>query len=165
MKSYKIKCLFSVILILFCVILNSCKISENPLKGSSEVDFSTPQKVQINFNDHIYDAIIVLRDSRLEVKFINEKDLLEGAYACLTNDSYKITYKDMVFNGDISELNPSSLLCVLNKFFHSFENKIILDLYNNNRQCYYIKKTVSGCFVTLECYEHSGNKAYSIEIK
>ncbi len=165
MNGCKIKCLISALLVLSCITLNSCKIPLNTLNGFSEVDFTTVQKVQITFKEHIYDTTIVSKNSKLEINFINEKDLLNGAYVCLTNSSYKITYKDMIFNGDIVELSSSFLPCIIKNFLQSFEDKIILDSYDNNRRCYYIKKTVSGYFVTLECYENNGIKVYSMEIK
>ncbi len=165
MKKRKTRGFCIIFLVLFCLIISSCELPENILQGSSEVDFSTPQKVQISFNEHIYDTTIVLNDSKLEINLTNEKDLLNGAYVCLTNSSYKITYKDMAFNGGISELSSSFLPCVIKNFLYSFENKIILDSYDKERQCYYIKKNVSGYFVTLECYEYNDNKFYSMEIK
>ncbi len=165
MKGHKNKVLVSVFLILFCISLNSCKISKSILRGSSEVDFTTPQKLQVSFNDHIYDTTVVMNNTRLEINFSNEKDLLDGAYVCLTENSYKITYKDMVFNGDISELSDSFLPYIIYNFLLSFEEKILLDTYDKSRECYYIKKSVNGYFVTLESYESDSKKFYSMEIK
>lgn len=165
MRWFKTPSLCFVFLILFCTILNSCKISGNILQGSSEVDFSTPQKLQVSFNEHIYDTTIVFKNSKLEINFSNEKDLLDGAYVCLTENSYKITYKDMVFNGDISGLSDSFLPCIIYNFLLSFEEKILLDTYDKSCECYYIKKSVNGYFVTLESYESGSKKFYSMEIK
>lgn len=156
-------CLIFLFLCLF--VFNSCKIAENIIQSSSEVDFSTPQKVQISFNEHIYDTTIVFDKSKLEVNFSNEKDLLDGAYVCLTEKNYKITYMDMVFNGDISELTDSFLPCVIYSFILSMENQVLLDSYDKERECYFIKKNVNGYFVNLECYKFDENEFYSMEIK
>lgn len=152
-------------LVAFCLIASSCELPGNIIQGSSEVDFGAPQRVQITFNEHIYDTTIVLKDKRLEINFTNEKDLLNGAYICLTNSSYKITYKNMAFEGDIAELSSPFLPCVVKAFLHSFEGEIILNSYDKVRQCYYVKKNVNGYFVALECYEYNDNKFYSMEIK
>ena len=94
MRGVKLKILCLIALLLFCFILNSCKISEDVLQSSAEVDFLTPQNVQISFNDHIYNCVVNYDGSRLQLIFSDEKDLLDGAYASITNDAYKITYKN-----------------------------------------------------------------------
>lgn len=164
MKRRKIISLCIIFLVVFCLITSSCDLPESIIQGSSEVDFWAPQRVQITFNEHIYDTTIVFKDKRLEINLTNEKDLLNGAYICLTNSSYKMTYKDMIFKGDISELSSSFMPCIINNFLRSFEDVIILDSYDKVRQCYFIKKNVNGYFVTLECYEYNDNKFYSMEI-
>lgn len=138
---------------------------QNILQSSSEVDFSTPQKVQISFNEQLYDTTIVLNNSKLEINFINEKNLIGGAYVSLTEKNYKITYKDMVFSGEKSQLATSFLPLVIYDFIFSFQEKILLDTYDKDRECFYLKKNVNGYFVTLECYEADDKKLYSMEIK
>ncbi len=165
MKGIKNKRLCLVFLLLFCLTFNSCKLSENILQSYSEVDFSTPQKVQISFNEHIYDTTIVLNTSKLEINFINEKDLISGAYICLTENKYKITYKDMAFEGERNSLTNSFLPCVVYSFLSSFGETIVLDNYDKERECYNIKKNINSYFVSLECYETDDNKFYSMEIK
>lgn len=165
MKEHKIKSLISVFLILFCVSLSSCKISKNMLRGYSEVDFTTPQKLQISFNDHIYDTVVVLNNERLEINFSNEKALLDGAYVCLTDTDYKIAYKDMSFCGDSSELSPAFLPCIIYSFLNSFEEGLLLESYDEIRECYYVKKEVDGYFLSFECYEKNDDSYYSLEIK
>lgn len=165
MKRLKVQSLCLIFLFLFCTTLNSCKIPENVLQSSSEVDFSIPQNVQITFNEHVYDTILVFNKSKLEVNFTNDKDLLSGAYVCLVDGVYKITYKDMAFNGNISELSHSFLPEIIYSFILSFEEKILLDAFDKSQECYYLKKNVNGYFITLECYETEDNKFYSMEIK
>lgn len=138
---------------------------ENILQRTSEVDFSTPQKVQISFNEQIYDTILVSNSSTLEINFTNEKSLIGGAYVCLTEKNYKLTYKDMIFMGEKSQLETSFLPLIIFDFLFSFEEKILLDTYDKDRDCFYIKKNVNGYFITLECYENNGKKLYSMEIK
>ncbi len=138
---------------------------ENILQSSSEVDFSIPQKVQIYFNEQIYDTTIVLNNSKLEINFTNEKDLIGGTYVSLTEKNYRITYMDMIFNGEKSELAPSFLPLIIYDFIFSFEEKILLDSYDNEKACYYSKKNVNGYFITFECYEKEDEKFYSVEIK
>ena len=165
MKRLKVQSLCLIFLFLFCTTLKSCKIPESILQSSSEVDFSIPQNVQITFNEHVYDTIIVFNKSKLEVNFTNDKDLLSGAYVCLVDGVYKITYKDMAFNGNISELSHSFLPEIIYSFILSFEEKILLDAFDKSQECYYLKKNVNGYFITLECYETEDNKFYSMEIK
>ncbi len=124
-----------------------------------------PQNVQISFNEHIYDTTIVFNNSKFEVNFNNENDLLNGAYVCLNKKDYKITYKDMVFKGAISELSDSFLPCIFYNFIISFEDGILLDTYDKERDCFFVKRNVNGYFITLECYEADDKKLYSIEIK
>lgn len=165
MKRLNFQRLCLIFLLLFCTVLNSCEIPGNILQSSSEVDFSTPQKVQISFNEHIYDTIIVFNASKLEINFINEKDLINCAYVCLTENKYKINYKDMVFDGERASLTNSFLPCLIYGFIFPFEDVILLDFYNKERECFYIKKNVNGYFVTLECYEADDKNIYSMEIK
>lgn len=165
MRGVKLKILCLIVLMSFCFILNSCKISEDFLQSSAEVDFLTPQNVQISFNDHIYNCVVNYDGSRLKLIFSDEKDLLDGAYASITNDAYKITYKNMVFNGDFSQLSKSFLPCVLFDFLSSFDKPILLDSYDKQKECYYLKKSTNSFFVTLECYERDEKSFYSIEIK
>lgn len=144
---------------------SSCKSSENIFQRASEVDFSTPQKVQISFNEHVYDTTIALNNSKLEINFINEKDLINGAYISFKEENYKLTYKDMVFAGVISDLSPSFLPCVIYEFIFSFEDKILLDSYDKERECYFLKREINGFFIIMECYEAADEKIYSMEIK
>lgn len=165
MRKVKFQSLCLIFLLLFCVALNSCKVPGNILQRSSEVDFSTPQKVQISFNENIYNITVVLNGSKLEINYIDEKDLMSGAYVCLTDKNYKMTYKDMVFNGEKTSLTNSFLPCIIYNFIFSFEDKIILDSYDKEQQCYSIEKNVNGYFITFECYETESDKIYSMEIK
>ncbi len=165
MNGIKITSICLIFLVLFCFTLNSCEISENILQSSSDVDFSSPQKVQISFNGRIYDTIVTLNSKKLEFNFINEKDLINGAYVCLTEKIYKITYMDMLFDGIISDLSKSFLPCIIYDFLASFEEKIVLDTYDKERGCYFVKRNINSYFVTLECYENDDNRYYSIEIK
>lgn len=107
----------------------------------------------------------MFNDSKLEVKFTEENNLLSGACVVLTESNYKITYKDMTFKGEFSQLTDSFLPCVIYSFIRSFENGILLDSYDEERACYFVKRDSNGCFVILECYETDENKVYSIEIK
>lgn len=138
---------------------------ENILQRTSEVDFSTPQRVQIYYNEQIYDTTVALNNSKLEINFTDEKNLLGGAYASLTEKAYKITYMGMAFNGEKSELASSFLPLAVYDFITSFEGKILLDTYDKGRECFYIKKSVNEYFITLECYENEDKKFYSMEIK
>lgn len=150
---------------IFCIILNSCQISENIVQRTSEVDFSTPLKVQISFNEHIYNTTLVLKDCKFEMNFIDEKDLLDGAYVCLSEISYKITYKDMAFNGEKSDLTSSFLPCIIYSFFNSFNGEIVFDSYDKERESFFVKRNINGYFIVLECYEGDNSKFYSMEIK
>ncbi len=165
MKRIKIKLLVIAFPLLFCLMLSSCAIAENVLQVSSEVDFSTPQKVQISYNEHIYDTVIVFKNAKVEVNFITEKDLMSGAYVSLNPESYKITYKDMVFEGSISNLSDSFLPCVVYSFLSSFEGDIVLDSYDKEKNCHYTKRNINNYFVVLESYEKDGITNYSMEIK
>ena len=165
MKNNKHRSLCLIFLLLLCVSFNSCKVSENILHSTSDVDFSEPKKVQISFNEHIYDATIVFNDSKLEINFINDKDIISGAYVCLTENNYKITYKDMSFKGEVSALSPSFLPCIIYKFIVSFDDSVLLDSYDKERNCYFVKSNINGYFILLECYEAEKERFYSIEIK
>ncbi len=165
MKRIKYKSLCLIFLLLFCLVLNSCQFPENILQSSSEVDFSTSKKIQVDFNEAVYNITAVFNNSKLEINFIDEKDLMDGAYVSLTEKSYKITYKDMVFHGERSSLTDSFLPCVFYSFLTSFETGVILDSYDKERSCYSTKKNINGYFITFECYETADNKFYSMEIK
>ena len=165
MKRNKYQSLCLIFLVLFSLVLNSCQFAENILQSSSEVDFSFPKKIQVDFNEAVYNITAVFNNSKLEINFIDEKDLMDGAYVSLTDKSYKITYKDMAFQGERSSLTDSFLPCVLYSFLTSFEKGVVLDSYDKERKCYSTKKNINGYFITFECYETDDNKFYSMEIK
>ncbi len=166
MKGIKLKGLCVIFFIMFCSILTSCEMSENILQSSSEVDFSAPQKVQISFNDRIYDTTIMHKDSETAINFINKNDLLNGACVRLDGQKYKIFYNEMIFQGDTSALSSSSLPCVIYAFFSSFDNVVVLDSHDKEKECYYVKKIVGEYFVVLEAYEKDDKTLiFSMEIK
>ncbi len=165
MKKIKIQRLCLIFAFLFCINLNSCKVIGNVLQSPSDVDFSTPQRLQISFNKHIYDTTFVFNKPKFEIDFINKKDLINGACVSITENEYKITYKDMVFYGERALLTNSFLPCIIYSFLCSFEETIILDNYDKDRECHYVKRDVNGYFITLECYEKEDKKYYSMEIK
>ena len=165
MKEGKFKGFYVLFVLVFFIILSSCKAPDNILKSSSEVDFSTQKKVQILFNEHIYDTTIVFNNSKLEINFDNKKDLTNGACICVENSNYKITYKDMVFKGETDDLLDTFLPCILYDFLVSFGNEICFEEYDKDRECFYLKKNINGHFVLFECYETENSASYSIEIK
>lgn len=165
MSSKRNKTLVFSFLLSFCLILSSCNITENVIGVSAEVDFSTPHNVQIYFNEKIYNTSIVFNKPKLEINFTDEKDLLGGAYVCLQNSSYKITYKDMIFEGDRGNLIDSFLPCIIYSFLASFENKIILDSFDKEKNCIYVKRNINDYFIVFECFETENGNYYSMKIK
>ncbi len=165
MKGIKNKRLCLIFLLLFCLTFNSCKISENILQSSSEVDFSIPQKVQISYNEHIYDTVIVFKNSKLEMNFKNEKDLMNGAYISLDSENYKITYSNMAFEGSASELSDTFLPCIVYCYISSFDSGMVFESFDEQKGCYYIKKDINSYFVVLEAYNKDDKVTYSMEIK
>lgn len=165
MKRVKVQGLCLIFLLLFNFVLGSCQFTENILQSSSEVDFTVPKNIQVDFNEKVYNITAVFNDSKLEINFIDEKDLMAGAYVCLTENSYKITYKDMAFHGERASLTDSFLPCVFYSFLKSFDAGVILDNYDKEHNCYSVKKNINGYFITFECYETDDNKFYSMEIK
>ena len=154
-----------IFLLLYCFTLNSCKLTENIIQTTSEVDFSVPQKVQITYNEHIYDTTISFENLKLVVKFTNEKDLLNGACVSMDKAHYKIVYNGMVFEGASSDLNQAFLPSVIYSLFESFEEVVLFDSFDKDRECYYIKKNINGSFITFERYKTESSDIYSIEIK
>ena len=138
---------------------------ENILQSSSEVDFLTPQNVQVSFNEQIYDITMVFNNSKLEINFTNKSNIIGGTNVCITKNDYKITYKDMVFNGEKSQLATSFLPVIIHDFLLSFEDCILLDSYDKDHECFFVKKNIDGYFLTLECYETDAGDFYSLEIK
>lgn len=135
------------------------------MQRTSEVDFSVVQKMQITYNECIYNTTLVLNESNLTIDFIDGENLLCGANVLLTENKYEINYMDMAFRGEKTQLVTAFLPCIIYNFIFSFEDKIILDSYDKERECFYLKKNVNGYFITLECYETDDNKLYSMEIK
>ncbi len=165
MNKINFKRLAVTFILLFCLSLSSCNITENVFQVPPEVDFSEPQKVQVSFNEHIYDTVVVFSGAKLEVNFCNEKDLVNGAYVSINKQSYKITYSDMVFEGETQTLTDSFLPYIIYEFFSSFENEIILDSYDKEKDCYSVNSNINSYFITLEAYEKNDNISYSMEIK
>lgn len=166
MKGIKYKSFCIVFLCAICLVLSSCKMPENILQISSEVDFSVSQNVQISFNEHIYDTTILYNNSKLEITFVNKKELLNGAVVSLDSEKYKIIYNDMTFNGETQTLSTSFLPNIILNFLSSFEEGVLLDSFDKERNCRYSKRTVNGYIVVMEAYEKEYNKTiYSLEIK
>ncbi len=154
-----------VSVILFVLCLSACGKIPDALQFSSEVNFSEPEKVQISFNDHIYDTEVIFSDSELIMNFCGDNDLFKGACVSITEENYKITYSDMIFEGDTKSLMNSFLPCIVYKFFNSFESGIILDSYDKEKGCYRIDTNLDNFFVTLEAYENNDKISYSMNIK
>jgi len=166
MKGIEIKSLCVLFLVSFCVLLNSCGITENIFQSTSEVDFTTPQNVQISFNERVYDTTIEFNDYGVEINFINEKSLFNGACVTVSSKGYKISYNDLDFEGEAGALSAASLPWIVYGFFSSFENIFILDSFDKERNCYYVKRNVNNHFVVLEAYEKENEATiYSMEIK
>ena len=165
MKGYNCKKLCLIFLVLFCLFLNSCKSPENIIQRTSDVDFSSPKNMQVSYNEYIYNISLSLNEKTLLIEFIDGENLLCGANIQLTENNYQINYNDIIFCGDKSQLINSFLPCVIYDFIFSFEDKIILNSYDKEKACFFIKKEVNGFFVTLECYETENDKFYSMEIK
>lgn len=166
MKEIKYKRFCVVFFCVFCLALSSCKMPENILQISSEVDFSVPQNVQISYNEHVYDTTILYNNSKLEITFVNKKDLLNGAVVNLDIKNYKIIYNDMIFNGEKQTLSTSFLPNIILKFLSSFEEGVLLDSFDKERNCLFSKKLVNGYIIILEAYEKADNETiFSMEIK
>ncbi len=165
MKKINFKRLVLAFVFLFFVTLSSCDTVKNALQVAPEVDFSVPQNVQVTFNEHIYDTVIVFENSKLQVNFINEKDLMNGAYASLDSKNYKITYSDMVFEGSTSSLSNSFLPCIIYSFISLFDSSLNFDSYDEDKGCHYIKRNINNYFVVLEVYENGDKLNFSMEIK
>lgn len=165
MNKISFKWLALVVAFVLCITFSSCDISKDILQVYPEVDFSEPQNVQISFNEHIYDTVIVFRNSKLEVNFTNEKDLMSGAYVSLDSENYKITYNDMVFEGNTSSLSNTFLPRIIYSYISSFESSIKFDSFDKQNGCYYIKRNINNYFVVFEVYENNNKFSYSMEIK
>ena len=137
----------------------------NIIQRTSDVDFSSSQKMQISYNEYIYSTILVLKGNSLHIEFVDGENLLCGAAVQITKNNYKLNYNNMVFKGEKSQLVNSFLPCIIYDFLFSFEGKIQLDSYDNDKGCFFIKKEINGFFVTLECYETDEDNYYSMEIK
>ncbi|MGN1315589.1 MAG: hypothetical protein ACI4VW_00840 [Acutalibacteraceae bacterium] len=165
MNKIRFQRLACVFVVLLCVTLSSCNVTKNSLQVSSEVDFSEPKTVQITFNEHIYNTTVVFKNGKLELNFSDEKDLIGGAYVSIDSTNYKITYNDMVFEGEKTNLSNSFLPSVIYSFLNSFDGLITLDSYNKDLNCFYISLNTEGSFIVFESYEKDGKQNYSMEIK
>lgn len=140
-------------------------MAENILQSYSEVNFSTPQRVQISFNNRVYDTALSFNKAKLAIELSEDNSLMSDGCVFLSENKYKITYKSMVFQGDRSALSDSFFPCIIYDYFKSYEGEIAFTGYDKERECYYTEKEINGYFITLEGYENNGSKAYSIEIK
>ena len=121
--------------------------------------------MQVSYNEYIYNISLSLNEKTLLIEFIDGENLLCGANIQLTENNYQINYNDIIFCGDKSQLINSFLPCVIYDFIFSFEEKILLDSYDKEKECFYLKKNINDYFITLECYEAEDKKLYSMEIK
>ena len=158
----RLACFF---VILFSLTLPSCNATKKSPQVSSEVDFSEPKVVQITFNEHIYNTTVVFNNGKLELKFSDEKNLIGGTYVSIDSTNYKITYNDMVFDGEKSTLSHSFLPSVIYSFLNSFNGKVTLDSYNRELECFYTSVNTEDSFIIIESYENDGKINYSMEIK
>lgn len=157
----KLAVVFSLLL---CPLISSCSNTNLSLQAVSEVDFSTPQAVQVSYNEHIWNTTLVFKEGCLELNFTDEKSLMGGAYVCMDSRSYKITYGKMAFEGETKELSHSFLPHIIYSFLISGDS-IVAESYSKEKNCAFTEVEVNGYFVILEVYEKDGNISYSLEIK
>lgn len=160
------KSLVSILLLVNLIFLSSCVLPQTSgIQGVTEVDFSSTRKVQITFNEHIYDISVVYCNGKLELNFINEKDLIGGAYVSISSDSYKITYSDMVFEGETDSLSESFLPKIVYSFISSSQGAVVLDSFDEDKNCSFVTRDIDGYFVTLEAYKTDDNLTFAFVIK
>lgn len=144
--------------VLLCVCFCSCTVSELISQNVSEVDFSEAKNIQITYNGHIYDTSLVFNGNKLEFNFSNEKDAIGGAYIGIDSENYRITYSDMSFEGVTNTLPSNFLPLIVYSFFVENGSLIILDSYNEEKDCVYSSFSVSSYFLTVEVYENASGK-------
>ena len=162
MRKANLLCI-AIALVLLCLTA-SCNMQGGASHKSSEVDFSVSKRVQVSFNKIIYNIYITSANGITEI-IVDDSSSLNGLKSTFKGEEYKIEYNNMTFKGDISTLSDSFLPKVIYNLLTHFSDGIMLNSYDDYKACYYTNVNINNYFITIEEYQNSSVKSYSIEIK
>lgn len=143
----------------------ACSGKSGDLRTVSEVDFSIPVKVQIEYNGQITDTVIKYDGTNLELNYSNEKEAVGGAFVKISSQSYKITYTDMVFDGDSTQLPDSFLPKIIYNFFNDNGTVLTAEFYDTAKKCYSASFSVGNSFLKTEIYENENGDSVLFSVK
>lgn len=144
----------------------SCSLNENgKMHTVSEVDFSQPVKVQIEYNEQVTDTVIKYDGINLELNYDNAKEAIGGAFVKISPQRYKITYTDLIFEGENSQLPDSFLPKIIYTFFKDNGNVLTAESYEETKGCYSGSFSVGTSFLKAEVYESENGKSVLFLIK
>ncbi len=146
-----------------CVLLfSSCSISET--KAYSEVDFTKTQNVQITYKQNVYNSRVTYSQGFLTISILDNASALDGIKYRINSDICEVSYLDVLHTFSTLKLPGGYLPVVLYGFIFDFSGVVVTESYDSDKNCLYVRRSVSDNFVTLEVYEHQNNVSYCINI-
>lgn len=147
------------------LMFSSCFNGNGNMQNIAEVDFSIPSKVQIHYNEQVVDCVIKFDGANLDFNYSNEKDAIGGAYVRISESAYKITYTDMVFEGETANLPTTFLPNIIFRLFKSQGSSFLLESFDEESDCNYGSFSVYEYFLNIELYKTNGITTYVVYIK
>lgn len=159
------KCFAIAVAISVLLIFSSCFNGNGTTQNTAEVDFSVASKVQIHYNEQVIDCVIKFDGTHLDFNYSNEKDAIGGAYVRISESGYKITYTDMVFEGETANLPTSFLPNIIFQLLKSRGSSFLLESFDEENNCNCGSFSVYEYFLNIELYKTNGLTTYAIYIK
>ncbi len=136
---------------------SSCFLSPELSHKFSDVDFSKRKKIQITYNELIYNADIQFNGRELVFEYCGDAELICGTRVTVDSDTYNIYHSGMTFDGVSGDLPSVFLPTVIYNLFADKGSVIRLESFNEDKSCFYSSFSVNEHFITVELYEGEEN--------
>ena len=145
------------LLLLVFLLSSSCSV----VNETSDVDFSENKKIQVSYNNLVFDAEIEFADETLVFKYLDVPDSVISVE--LNSESYKIAYKEMVFDGEAKSLPDVFLPKIIYVFFQSQGSVLSFSDFDKESNCYALSFECLNRNLLFESYKNL-NEGYSYSL-
>lgn len=145
------------------IFATSCNIIST--KGDfSEVDFSKEAKINVEYNFEVFDAFLWYENGCLNFKYSDNCGAMSNTEVNINAQEYSFSNNELNFIGNTDELNNNFLPLLIYNFLSQNNGKIVAQMYDERKDCYYFEESVLDIFLRFEIYENDNNRSYCLII-
>ncbi len=142
---------------------DSCNVIST--KGDfSEVDFSKEVKVNIEYNFEVFEALISYDSGCLNFKYSENCGAMSNTEVTINAQAYSFSNNELNFTGNSDKLNDNFLPLIIYNLLSENNGRIVTQMFDERKQCYYFEESVSNIFFRFEIYESNNKYSYCIVI-